>query len=246
MRKKGMILAALILLMMFPFSGAWAVSMTWDFSSGLDTTMFNFSQTGSFTLNDSGGNLLISKGSGGSAAGALVESRFLLEGNFDIRVDYNLVSPLGFGDALQLVIGTGDVGPSIQLWRDNNNQYPGYPGNSYHASTDPSQVFLGTIQTTDTYGTLELQRTGTSVSALVIHPDGTTTSIYTFPDFGTLDVLIALSLVQTQDHSSFGPMACSFDNLSVTADNIVPLPPSVLLLGSGLLGLVGWRRFRKG
>lgn len=26
---------------------------------------------------------------------------------------------------------------------------------------------------------------------------------------------------------------------------VVPLPPSVLLLGSGLLGLAGWRRFRK-
>jgi hypothetical protein len=25
----------------------------------------------------------------------------------------------------------------------------------------------------------------------------------------------------------------------------VPLPPTVLLLGSGLLGLAGWRRFRK-
>jgi hypothetical protein len=28
--------------------------------------------------------------------------------------------------------------------------------------------------------------------------------------------------------------------------NAVPLPPSVLLLASGLLGMVGWRRFRKG
>jgi hypothetical protein len=26
---------------------------------------------------------------------------------------------------------------------------------------------------------------------------------------------------------------------------VVPLPPTVLLLGSGLLGLVGWRRFKK-
>jgi hypothetical protein len=34
-----------------------------------------------------------------------------------------------------------------------------------------------------------------------------------------------------------------FDNITVQT-SAVPLPPSVLLLGSGLLGLVGWRRFR--
>jgi hypothetical protein len=32
----------------------------------------------------------------------------------------------------------------------------------------------------------------------------------------------------------------------VASPNSVPLPPTVLLLGSGLLGLAGWRRFRKG
>jgi len=35
-----------------------------------------------------------------------------------------------------------------------------------------------------------------------------------------------------------------FDQFSVNA-NPVPIPGSVLLMGSGLLGLVGWRRFRK-
>jgi len=33
--------------------------------------------------------------------------------------------------------------------------------------------------------------------------------------------------------------------LWVSVNNPVPVPPGVLLLGSGLLGLVGWRRFRK-
>jgi hypothetical protein len=39
------------------------------------------------------------------------------------------------------------------------------------------------------------------------------------------------------------------DNMGAILDNVqlsaVPLPPGVFLLGSGLLGLVGWRRFRK-
>ncbi|MFA5183660.1 MAG: hypothetical protein WC405_20315 [Syntrophales bacterium] len=35
------------------------------------------------------------------------------------------------------------------------------------------------------------------------------------------------------------------DLLPGTFGNAVPLPPGALLLGSGLLGLVGWRRFRK-
>jgi hypothetical protein len=34
-------------------------------------------------------------------------------------------------------------------------------------------------------------------------------------------------------------------SLDVVLPSTVPLPPSLLLLGSGLLGLAGWRRFRK-
>jgi hypothetical protein len=37
----------------------------------------------------------------------------------------------------------------------------------------------------------------------------------------------------------------TFLNLQVTSQ-VVPVPPTIWLLGSGLLGLGGWRRFRKG
>lgn len=253
MRKKGMILAALSLLMMFPFTGAWADYRYWDFSSGLDTTMFFTYQNDSFTLNDSGGNLLISKGSTGPPGAPYnyyfhgVNSQFLMQGNFDIRVDYNLVSALNPNDGILLGIMGALGDPSLQLWRDNVWFTPENhnPGNAYHAGNFQN-TWNGTTQTTDTYGTLEFQRSGSSVSASVIH-NNVTGTIYTF-DFGTSDVFLYMSLIQSQI-SDFGPMACSFDNLYVTADyitNPVPLPGAFWLLGSGLLGLAGWRKFGKG
>jgi hypothetical protein len=36
------------------------------------------------------------------------------------------------------------------------------------------------------------------------------------------------------------------DNVRLNSSAVIPVPPTLLLLGSGLLGLGGWRRFRKG
>jgi hypothetical protein len=69
------------------------------------------------------------------------------------------------------------------------------------------------------------------------------------------DVIAALNLAIANpgpyDNSNPFPngglsVALKIAGLSGSTEAVnVPLPPSVLLMGSGLLGLVGWRRFRK-
>ena len=54
------------------------------------------------------------------------------------------------------------------------------------------------------------------------------------------------SVVESGDYQTLFPDVAG--KLLITAASdvaAVPLPPSLLLLGSGLLGLAGWRRFRK-
>jgi hypothetical protein len=57
----------------------------------------------------------------------------------------------------------------------------------------------------------------------------------------------------TPFYTQFSAVGLGIGNLTFTSmdyatfsASTVPLPPSALLLGSGLLGLAGWRRFRKG
>lgn len=256
MSKKRMILASLsLLIVLVPFTGAWAFSQYWDFSSGLDTSMFSVdgpSEPGhTFTLNDTGGNLLFSKPATGPPASppnyfwAGIVSKFYLQGNFSIKVNYNLESALNSGDMIQL--GMDDqtaLHSGVSLYR---SVYTPLPGSIYGVGKgDDVSGFtdLYHTTTTDTYGTFQLQRTGSSVSASVIH-DATTTPLYTVSDFGTLDVAFYFT-VQQFEGNNFGPLAVSFDDLYVNADHIVPLPGAFWLFGSGLLGLAGWRQFKKG
>lgn len=61
------------------------------------------------------------------------------------------------------------------------------------------------------------------------------------PFFGAIDPAGITTLIFDDDLIKGGYATIS--NLTVGA--VVSVPPGVMLLGSGLLGLVGWRRFRK-
>jgi hypothetical protein len=86
---------------------------------------------------------------------------------------------------------------------------------------------------------------------------GSTSSVAnTGTDSGTSDPVVALTIPELS-HGVFS-LAAGSHSLTIRPyqfvmagaayfrTDAVPLPPTVLLLGSGLLGLAGWRRFRKG
>jgi len=59
-------------------------------------------------------------------------------------------------------------------------------------------------------------------------------------DTPTRDLLYLVSAGHNTNDSYSGQLSAVYDS------PFVPVPPAALLLGSGLLGLAGWRRFRKG
>jgi ligand-binding sensor domain-containing protein len=187
-----------------------------DFASGTDG-MFSFQNPcGLFALDDTAGELRLSKPEdtlvGDDVKAAYVLSNFSLAGDFDASVAYRLNTPLTNGQQLEFQMG----GSSSLCNVRSNEEWLG--GNNYHVYVGGEVQPIPAIATTDLTGTLRITRTGSQVTAYFKTQAASEYTLIHSEVLGRGYVDLAMCL-QNQPHSS-AALDASFDNLSVQADSI--------------------------
>ena len=110
-------------------------------------------------------------------------------------------------------------------------------------SAPVTTLFTGLNLAPGTYY-LVLQQTAPT---LLWYGDDSGVVVNTAAGFSVGTYQCAIPLASYPPSSSFLPYGLEGDHFFYTVEGtVVPVPPTVWLLGSGLLGLAGWRRFRKG
>ncbi len=133
-----------------------------------------------------------------------------------------------------LVGSTGDFFGSIAfapkgtLYMSSQDLVMGQQVNQSLKVIDPANaMILSTVSTNDFFGALGIRPT----DGTIFGGTGDAHQIYTINPITGAETLIGDTGMNFVGDIDFYP---------------IPLPPSMLLLGSGLLSLAGWRRFRKG
>ena len=268
---KLLVVALLICLCTLYTSLSHAGTLTDNFDgASLDTTLW------SYYHNDDNQRCLQENGvlkiqidgasSGPDYFGAGVGGNFLLKGNFEIVIDYQLIKwPHANG-----------VGAGINFMGDNFDKNGQMTQRSFGADEPPTikenyvadfkdGEYLDHYQTAtiDTTGKMKLTRVGSVMAGYFFNSVDDNWELVGSHDYAAtgLDEWLEIGLnavsvlaTYTPDGQLVHPFAgqdveIAFDNFQMTYDQIryVPIPGTLLLLGSGLLGLAGLgRRSKKG
>lgn len=224
-------LVAIFLLASCLFSAPDLLAYT-DFS---DANLWRISMHGtgfSATANTTQLDLTIPTDSTGNAG---VISKFTVIGDFDVRVNYVLNTwPSNNGIGLSLGFHTLSGGAADAVIGRNENSYV------WTIQINPAYHEVYTAPTSDTSGALRLTRTNDTITAYYLNGAWQTLGSATDAILAHDGIYTLLALETSTPN--VGTASVTFSNFSQ-----VPIPPTILLLGGGLVGLVlpGLRRRMK-
>ena len=188
-------------------------SLYWDFSQGMpDHFDFYSTHADLFSMDDSSGHLRIHKPADtleSTFKKATINPNMSFSGDFDIRVDYEIFSPLTNGDQLELQI----ISDSFIFFVVRSNE-PGLGGQNVHVYTgsepDGIQPNPG-ILTNDMKGILRVVRINTHIMAFFQTNSTEGFQLIFEKDVDDREVNVELAL-QNQPLSN-APLDAAFDNL---------------------------------
>jgi hypothetical protein len=198
-----------------------AVTLYYDFSQGMGTEFAFYNPGGQFILDDTTGELRLTKPDGSSHDSlklAKVVSDFLVGGNFDMSVDYKLSLPLDNGDQLEFELyGNNFIFFNVR----SNESWLG--GEQYHTFMGPMNIQpVPAIPTSDRKGTLRFVRESNIISAYFKSPDSEEYTLIYSEIFD--DIYVRFAMVVKNQPFNVSPMDVSFYNMRIEADSILYYP----------------------
>lgn len=239
-----------------------AVTLNEDFSGGIQPGLWNIIRNDAadapwtITAPDSFGGLQLSKGADSdpiSPSVAGIASRFQLIGDFSVAVNFNLLNfpdPIvyGWNEAILRVgfsIPETDFFEVLRFTRSDKAQKQWVEGWS---SQPPPYRQFGLAADSTLQGAFRITRSGETLSAWIDRGTGyvligsQTSPLFTEP--------ATVQMIATQIAGTSRPVTSldvRFDNLSITAESIVPEPSTFALLGMGAISMIiyTWRRRKR-